>query len=85
MAALAEGITLTCPCEPRFVTVVKDAVATAVRSSGGDPGRADRTASAVAAFLETCLAEAPRAPIDVRISDRTVRVAVASHTLDLDL
>jgi hypothetical protein len=85
MAVHAEGITLICPCEPRFVTLLKDAVATALRNSGGDPRRADTTASAVQAFLETCLADATRSPIDIRISDRVVHVAVPPRSLNLEL
>ena len=81
----AEAITLSFPCEPRFVTVVKDAVATAVRGTGRDPSRADSTASAVQTFLETCLADAIRSPIDVRISDTAVQVAVAPRSLRVDL
>ena len=81
MVAHAEAITLTFPCEPRFVSVVKDAVATAVRNTGCDATRADSAASAVEHFLETCLAEAILAPIAVRISDTEVHVDVPPRTL----
>ena len=85
MVAHAEDITLTFPCEPRFVTVVKDAVATAVRNTGRDTTHADHTASAVETFLESCLAEAARSPIAVRISNSEVRVDVQPRTLNLAL
>jgi hypothetical protein len=85
MVAPAEAITLTFPCEPRFVTVVKDAVATAVRNSGRDASHADSAASAVETFLESCLAEAVRSPIAVRISNSEVRVDVQPRTLSLAL
>ena len=85
MVARAEAITLTFPCEPRFVTVVKDAVATAVRNTGCDATHADTTASAVQRFVETCLADAVRSPIAVRISDTEVHVDVQPRTLNLAL
>jgi hypothetical protein len=85
MVVRTEAITLTFPCEPRFVTVAKDAVATAVRNAGYDESRADTTASAVQRFLETCLAEALRSPIAVRISDSEVHVDVQPRTLSLTL
>ena len=85
MGAPAEAITLTFPCEPRFVSVVKDAVATAVRNTGRDADRAESTASAVQYFLETCLAEALQSPIAVRISDTAVHVHVSPRTLDVAL
>ena len=78
-------LTLTFPCEPRFVGVVQDAVATAVRNSGRDATRAAAAASAVRHFLETCLAEALRSPIAVRISDTDVHVAVEPRTLEVAL
>ena len=85
MGAPAEAITLTFPCEPRFVSVVKDAVATAVRNTGLDAARADAAASAVQSFLETCLAEALQSPIAVRITDTAVHVDVSPRTLDVAL
>ena len=85
MVARAEAITLTFPCEPRFVTVVKDAVATAVRNTGCDANRADTTASAVQRFLEACLAEPLRSPIAVRITETEVHVDVQPRTLNLAL
>lgn len=85
MGAPAEAITLTFPCEPRFVSVVKDAVATAVRNTGLDAARAETAASAVESFLETCLAEALRSPIAVRITDTVVHVDVSPRTLDVAL
>ena len=86
MGAPAEAITLTFPCEPRFVSVVKDAVATAVRNTGRDADpRREHAASAVQDFLETCLAEALQSPIAVRISDTAVHVDVSPRTLDVAL
>ena len=85
MVSHAEAITLTFPCEPRFVSVVKDAVATAVRNTGRDATRADSAASAVQTFLETCLADAVRAPIAVGISETEVHVDVPPRTLNLTL
>lgn len=84
MAAGAEDLNLTFPGDPRFVTVVKEAVATAVRSTGCDATRADRAATAVQQFLESCLADALRSPIAVRISDTAVHVAVQPRTMNLD-
>ena len=85
MVARAEAITLTFPCELRFVQVVTDAVATAVRNSGRDASHADSTASAVQRFLESCLAEALQSPIAVRISDTEIHVDVQPRTLNLAL
>ena len=85
MVARAEAITLTFPCEPRFVRVVADAVATAVRNSGRDATHADTTASAVQSFLESCIAEAVRSPIAVRITDTEIHVDVEPRTLTLAL
>ena len=85
MGAPAEAITLTFPCEPRFVSVVKDAVATAVRNTGRDAAQAETTASAVQHFLETCIAEALQSPIAVRITDTLVHVDVSPRTLDVAL
>jgi hypothetical protein len=85
MVARTEAITLTFPCEPRFVAVVKDAVATAVRNIGRAATQADTTASAVERFLESCLAESVRSPIAVRITNTEVHVDVAPRTLRLAL
>ena len=85
MVTPAEAITLTFPCEPRFVTVVRDAVAMAVRNNGRDASLADTAASAVQRFIETCLADAVRSPIAVRISDTEVHVDVQPRTLNLAL
>jgi hypothetical protein len=83
MIVRADDINLTFPCESRLLAVVHDAVATAVRNAGRDAPRADAIASAVQAFLETCLAEAARSPIAVRIDDASVHVTVDAKVLDV--
>jgi hypothetical protein len=75
---------LTFPCDPRYLTTVRDAVATAVMGQGFDNGRTAAALAKVEPFLQGCL-KASNAPISIEVSDTQLMLASADRTLTVDL
>jgi hypothetical protein len=75
---------LTFPCDRRYVTTVRDAVATAVMGHGFDNRRTAVALAKVDQFLEGCL-QAASSPISIEISETQMMLASAGRTLTVDL
>lgn len=76
--------TLTFPCDRRYATSVRDAVAAAVTGHGVDNRRTAVALATVDQFLEGCL-QAASAPISIEISETRMLLASAGRTLTVDL
>lgn len=75
---------LTFPCDRRYVTTVRDAVATAVMGHGFDNRRTAVALAQVDRFLETCL-QAASSPISIQINETQMLLVSAGRTLTVDL
>lgn len=76
--------TLVFPCDPRYQTTVRDAVATAVMGQGFDNRRTAVALAKVDEFLEGCL-RAASAPISIEVNETQLTLASAGRTLTVDL
>jgi hypothetical protein len=75
---------LTFPCDRRYLTTVRDAVATAVLGQGFDNGRTAAALTRVDEFLEGCL-QASGSAISIEVSGSTLTLASADRTLTVDI
>lgn len=76
--------TMTFPCDRRYLTIVGDAVATAVLGRGFDNQRSAAAVAKVEQFLETCL-EASASVISIELSDTQLMLVGAGRTVTVDL
>jgi hypothetical protein len=78
-------VTLTFPCELRFVDTMRAAVAMAVTSVGCSEASGRATANAVAAFMAPDLAVPQAPPVVVEVTGTRARLSAGSRHLTVDL
>lgn len=76
--------TLTFPCDRRYQTTLRDAVATAVMALGFDERRTAAAMAQVDPFLEGCL-QASSPAISIEVNDARLTLQGGDRTLIVDI
>ena len=79
------NVTLTFPCDPRFVDALCAAVCTAVMSVGGSEESGRATARAVETFVRPDLAVPHAPPVVVEVTVAWARMSAGSRHLTVNL
>ena len=79
------NVTLTFPCDPRFVETLCVAVCTAVMSVGGSEESGQAAARAVETFVRPDLAVPHAPPVVVEVTGTWARMSAGSRHLTVDL
>jgi hypothetical protein len=85
MRAEDTDVTLTFPCDPRFVDTLCAAVFMAVTSVGGSQESGQAAARAVETFVEPDLAVPQAPPVVVEVTGTRARMWAGSRHLTVDL
>jgi len=78
-------VTLTFPCDPRFVDTLCAAVFMAVMSVGGSEESGQAAARAVETFVEPDLGVPHAAPVVVEVTGTRARMSAGARHLTVDL
>jgi hypothetical protein len=78
-------VTLTFPCDLRFVDTMRAAVSTAVTSVGRSEASGQAMANAVEAFMAPGLAVPHAPPVVVEVTGTRARLSAGSRHLTVDL
>ena len=79
------NVTLTFPCDPRFVETLRATVFMAVVSVGGSEESGQATARAVETFVRPDLAVPHAPPVVVEVTVAWARMSAGSRQLTVDL
>ena len=85
MSAEDTDVTLTFPCDARFVDALCAAVSAAVMSAGGSEESGRAAARAVEAFVKPDLAVPQAPPVVVEVTGSSARMSAGSRYLTVDL
>lgn len=85
MSVKVVDVTLTFPCDARFVGTMRVAVSMAVTSVGCSEASGEAAADAVEAFVEPHLAAPQAPPVVVEVSGSRARLSAGSRHLTVDL
>lgn len=85
MRAEDTDVTLTFPCDPRFVDTLCAAVSAAVMSAGGSEESGRAAARAVETFVEPDLAVPQAPPVVVEVTGSWARMSAGSRYLKVNL
>jgi hypothetical protein len=78
-------VTLTFPCDPRFVDTMRTVVSMAVTSVGCSEASGQAAAKAVEAFVAPELTAPHAPPVVVEVTGTRARLSVGSRHLTVDL
>ncbi len=84
MGAEAADVTLTFPCDRRFVEILHATVSASVACLGQSEERGLAAAEAVTAFIEPDLAVPQAPPVVVEVTGRQARVSAGGRHLTVD-